>query len=407
MEQGSGLDTGCMDRLASVFEGRFGASGPHGGAVLVLAPGRSEICGNHTDHEGGEVVAGAVSRYVRGIFAPNGTNTVRIASEGFPPIEVSCDDTAVHVSEKNGSAALVRGLLAGFRERGVAGEEIGFDAVMESEVPAGSGLSSSAAFELAIAQAMNALWTGGAIPALALAQMSQTAERTYFGKPCGLMDQASVAVGGIAHMNFYDAENPRVEKIDFDFARAGYSLVLVSVGADHSANTDDYAAVPAEMQAVAQAFGHTQLSRVAEADLLHNLPAVRERLGDRAALRALHYFREERFVKARVEALRAGDMDSFLELTQLSGASSAMYLQNVSIGGSAEQPGMVALAVAEELLGGRGAARVHGGGFGGTIQAFVPLDETDEFCAAMDEALGAPSAAAFRIDHEGARAQWL
>ncbi|MEE1208598.1 MAG: galactokinase family protein [Parafannyhessea umbonata] len=394
-----------LDALAKEYGNKFGK--PDGRLLAVVAPGRTELAGNHTDHEGGQVIAGAVNRYVRGVFHPNESGLIRVMSLGYGLVEVDCSDFQPHADERNTSAAIVRGLLSAFREMGFGGNQLGFDAVVTSEVPAGSGLSSSAAFELEIAQAMNWLWADGGMSAMRLAQMSQFAEREYFGKPCGLMDQAAVAVGGIAHMDFADDTAPKVERLDFDFAENGFAVCLVSVGADHSANTADYAAVPREMQDVARVFGHKRLREVRESDVIGSLPSLRAKLGDRAVLRALHYFREERFVQNRADALRAGDMAAFLELTQRSGASSAMYLQNVSIGGSPEQPAMVALAVAEELLGGRGAARIHGGGFGGTIQAFVRLDEADEFCRAMDEALGGKVSARYDIDQEGARAQWL
>jgi galactokinase len=385
------------------FRGRFGE--PTGRVLLVTAPGRTEIAGNHTDHEGGTVVAGAVRRYVQGVFAPRADGLLRVASEGFDPIEVDLSELDARVDERDSSAALVRGLAAGMARAGVR-PACGFDAYLTSGVAVGSGLSSSAAFELALAQAMNGLWAEGSLDAARLAGLAQAAERDYFGKPCGLMDQMAVALGGIARMDFSCAGCPDVTRLDYDFADDGFALCLVSVGADHSANTADYAAVPQEMQAVARAFGREVLSEVSESDLLHRLGEVRASLGDRATLRAMHYFREERLVEARFRALEAHDMAAFLEATTLSGASSAMYLQNVSIGGSAEQPAMVALAVAEELLGGRGAARIHGGGFGGTIQAFVRTDEAEEFCRAMDEALGGEVAEVLAIDPEGARFAW-
>ncbi len=400
------MPAGVLAQLKAAYQEQFG---PLPGRMLaVVAPGRTEIAGNHTDHEGGQVIAGAVDRYVSGLFVPNGSGRIRLYSVGYGLVDIDGADLSVHEEERNGTAALVRGLVAGMRALGYGEESSGFDACITSEVPAGSGLSSSAAFELEVAQALDALWADGALPPVKLAQLSQAAERDFFGKPCGLMDQASVALGGIAHMDFANADEPQVEKLDFDFSRAGYALCLVAVGQDHAASTADYAAVPQEMQAVAHLFGAGRLCEVAEADVLAHLGSVRERLGDRAALRALHYFREERLVEERACALKAGDMERFLELERLSGASSAMYLQNVSTGDVQEQPAMVALAVAEELLHGQGAVRIHGGGFGGTIQAFVRLDEAEAFCQKMDAALGeAGAAASYAIDHEGARSQWL
>ena len=308
-----------LDALAKEYGNKFGK--PDGRLLAVVAPGRTELAGNHTDHEGGQVIAGAVNRYVRGVFHPNESGLIRVMSLGYGLVEVDCSDLQPHADESNTSAAIVRGLLSAFREMGFGGNQLGFDAVVTSEVPAGSGLSSSAAFELEIAQAMNWLWADGGMSAMRLAQMSQFAEREYFGKPCGLMDQAAVAVGGIAHMDFADDTAPKVERLDFDFAENGFAVCLVSVGADHSANTADYAAVPREMQDVARVFGHKRLREVRESDVIGSLPSLRAKLGDRAVLRALHYFREERFVQNRADALRAGDMAAFLELTQRHGGA--------------------------------------------------------------------------------------
>ena len=390
-----------LERLRHSFAGRFGGEP----VLMVTSPGRTEIAGNHTDHEGGHVIAAAVDRAVTGLFRPNGTDAINLLSEGFGEVSVGLDDLAPREEERTTTAALVRGMASLFAERGY--EPAGFDAACISEVLGGSGLSSSAAFELLLAQAMNALWAEGALPADQLAMMSQRCEREWFGKPCGLMDQAAAALGGFQHMDFSVPGVLAADALDFDLAEAGYAICIVAVGADHAANTDDYAAVPAEMQAVARALGAEILSQVSEADVLAALPRIREDLGDRAALRAIHYFREERLVDERASALRAGDVDRFLELTRLSGASSAMYLQNVSIGGSSEQPSMVAIALAEELLGGRGAVRVHGGGFGGTIQAFVPLDAVNEFSAGMDAVFGEGACGVYDVDPEGARFQWL
>ena len=375
--------------------------------LLVCAPGRSEIAGNHTDHEGGQVIACAVDRYVTGIFCTREDDQAHVQSAGYDPVTLDLSVLDPQPEEENTTAALVRGLVAGFVAAGYGkAGSLGFDCVIQSQVPAGSGLSSSAAFELQIAQALNALWADGSLDAITLAQMSQAAERDFFGKPCGLMDQASVSVGGLAHMNFHEAE-ARVQKLDADFGQMGYALVLTAVGADHAANTDDYAAVPSEMQAVARELGASRLSDVTEEDLFDHVVELRQKLGDRPVLRALHYFREERFVGERAKALNEGDIRRFLVLTRASGASSAMYLQNVSVGGAQTQPAMVALALSEELLRGRGASRIHGGGFGGTIQAFVPLDQAEPYCQRMNAFLGADAAHVYSVDHEGARAEWL
>ena len=394
-----------LDRLRQRLELAFG--GGAGEVLAVQAPGRTELAGNHTDHEGGQVIAATVNRHVYGLARPNRLGQIRLESEGYAPVAIDCGELGRRTSEEGTTDALVRGLAAAVGDE-AGGTRRGFDLVVVSEVPAGSGLSSSAAFELAVAQAMNLLWAGGAIRPLRLARLAQQAENRYFGKPCGMMDQAAIACGGIVRMDFNDPRSPQVERLSCDFSHLGYTLCLVAVGADHAANTSDYAAVPAEMQAVARELGRTRLRDVDEDEVLGALPELRRRLGDRAALRSLHYFREERLVERRVEALRTGDMDAFLAGERLSGASSAMYLQNVSVPGASSQPAMVALAVAQELLGGRGAARIHGGGFGGTIQAFVPSGEAESFCRRMDAALGRPGAAGlYQIEREGASAQWL
>ncbi|MDO4538312.1 MAG: galactokinase family protein [Coriobacteriales bacterium] len=390
-----------QEELAALFSDRFGGEA----ALLVTSPGRSEIAGNHTDHEGGHVIAAAIDRAVRGLFRANGTQTITLLSQGFGEVSVELDDLSARADERNSTAALVRGMAALFAEKGFA--PAGFDAACVSEVLGGSGLSSSAAFELLLAQAMNALWADGALDAKELAMMSQRCEREWFGKPCGLMDQAAAALGGVQHMDFSQAGVLAATGLDFDFDEAGYALCIVSVGADHAANTDDYAAVPGEMQAVAKLLGKEILSQLSEGEVIAALPRIREELGDRAALRALHYYREERLVADRALALKAGDVDAFLALTRLSGASSAMYLQNVSVGGASDQPSMLAIALAEELLAGQGAVRVHGGGFGGTIQAFVPHALVDAFSRGMDAVFGQGACGVYKVDHEGARFAWL
>ena len=392
------------DELRRVFVERFGAE-PE---LAIVSPGRTELAGNHTDHEGGHVIAAAVNRAVHGLARANGKNVIRLLSLGFGEVEVTLggfEALTPRDDERTTTAALVRGMAALFAERGI--EPRGFDLACASDVLGGSGLSSSAAFELALAQTMNALWVDGTLHADELALMSQRCEREWFGKPCGLMDQAAAALGGIQHMDFSEAGVLVAHGIDFDFEKAGYAVCIVSVGDDHSANTDDYAAVPGEMQAVAAELGASVLSEVQVEEVIAALPILRAKLGDRAVLRALHYYHEEFLVRCRAESLAAGDMDEFLALTRLSGESSAMFLQNVSVGGSTEQPSMVAIALAACLLRGRGAVRVHGGGFGGTIQAFVPLDMLDGFTAGMDAVFGEGACGVYGVDHEGARSQWL
>ncbi len=389
------------DRLRSGFEDLYGTGGE---LLLVRTPGRTEICGNHTDHEGGHVVAGAVDRHVWAIFSPSEGPCARIFSEGYGMAEVDVSDLSPNPEERGTSRALVRGVASAFAERGF--EPHGFDAFLMSEVPMGSGLSSSAAYEVTVAAAANVLWAGGALSPVDLAVMSQHAENVFFGKPCGLMDQAAVALGGVQLMGFSDPGKVEAWPLDVDFGDEGYALCLVSVGADHSAKTDDYAAVPREMQDVARVFGQDRLCDVEEQDFLVRVSEVRGLLGDRACLRALHYWREERLVLERAEALGGHDIEAFLKLERDSGASSAMFLQNVSCG-IEEQPSMLALALSEEYLRGRGATRVHGGGFGGTIQSFVPLERVGGYTELMDSVFGDGACGVYAIDHEGATAEWL
>lgn len=373
-------------------------------ALLVRSPGRTEIAGNHTDHEGGHVIAASVDRYVEGVFESLEGPVAHIESEGYDPFEVDISTLDPSESEYGTTTSLVRGMAAQMARRGATPR--GFSAKVRSNVLSGGGMSSSAAFELLLCEGMRALWGVGEIPRMEMAQMAQAVERDWYGKPCGLMDQAAVALGGIQHMDFSDDDNPRVALIDFDFAAAGYAICIIAVGADHAALTGEYAAVPAEMQAVAAELGARRLGELHESDVLESLSLLRDRLGDRPVLRALHYFREERLVDERAEALRAGDMPRFLTLTRLSGASSAMYLQNVSVAGAPDQPTMFALAIADELVGEGGACRVHGGGFGGTIQCFVPQEKAEAFATSMDAVLGDGACMICYIDHEGVTSTW-
>ena len=386
-----------------LFEREFGEAA-HGPLLGVHAPARSEISGNHTDHEGGHVIAGALNVAIDGVAAANGTDRVRVASAGYPTFEISLDSLEAREDERVTTAGLVRGMAACMA--GTGRTPAGFDLAMTSDIPSGGGLSSSAAVEAALGRVMEALWEGPEVSPVELAKMGQLAENRYFGKPCGLMDQAAVCLGGLAFMDFEDASEPRTAKLELDFDAAGYALCLVDVGCDHAPFTDDYAAVPVEMQQVAREFGRERLCEVDPSEFDARVPELRERLGDRAILRAIHYWRENELVDARWDALRAGDVDRFLELTRASGASSAMFLQNVSTGGSF-QPAMLALGLAERILDGHGAARIHGGGFGGSIQCFVPLDMVDDFTAQMNAWLGDGACVHYQIAEKGAHAEWL
>lgn len=356
-------------------------------AAVYSAPGRTEIGGNHTDHQGGKVLTGSVDLDALACAAPNGTKIVRVFSEGYGLTEIDCTDLAPVKEEENTTRAIIRGTLAAIADRGFPVE--GFDAYVISDVPGGSGLSSSACFEVLLGTVVNGLFCGGALSMAQIAQIGQYAENVYFGKPSGLMDQMGCALGGIVAIDFKDREKPAYHPVQCDFASAGYALCIIDTGADHADLTGDYAAVPAEMGSVAAAFGKKLLSEVDEDAFYRNVPALREKLGDRAVMRAIHYFSDCRRVELQVEALERRDFDRFLKLVSSSGHSSYMYLQNVdTYRDPAHQPVALALAMAGYYLHQRGARRVHGGGFAGTIQAFVPLDMVEEFRQGMDALLG-------------------
>ena len=311
-----------------------------------------------------------------------------VASEGYAPVEIDLNDLSVHTAEKNTTAALVRGVAAAFAQRGCRLH--GFSAAVRSTVLPGSGLSSSAAFEVLLGTILNELFFEKRLSAVQIAQIGQYAENVYFGKPCGLMDQMASSVGGLVFLDFADPEHPDVRQIPFDFARCGYTLCTLDSGADHADLTDEYASIPAEMHRVAQVFGREVLHEVSEADFYAALKTVRETAGDRAVLRAIHFFDENRRVRQQVQALENGDFERFLAGVRDSGRSSWMLLQNVIPTGSREHQQMAfALAACEKQLAGRGACRVHGGGFAGTLLAFVPNDALSSFRTGMEAVLGA------------------
>ena len=366
---------------------------------VFSAPGRTEIGGNHTDHQLGRVLAGAVSVDTLAAVRENGERVIRVLSEGYPLCEIDLEDLEIHSSETGTTAALIRGVAAGIRNLGH--QVPGFDAYVTSRVLPGSGLSSSAAFEVLIGTVINHLASCG-LDAVKIAQLGQYAENVYFGKPCGLMDQTASSVGGIITIDFADEANPAVEHLDFDFAACGHALCIIDSGADHADLTDEYAAIPREMKTVAALFGKSYLRQVDEGLFYAQLPQVRKAAGDRAALRAMHFFEDNRRVKEQVEALKRNDFQRFLDLINESGRSSWLYLQNVvPTGSTLHQELAVTLALAARLLKGRGASRVHGGGFAGTIQAFVPLDLLDEFKTGMEAALGEGRCQVLSIRPEG------
>ena len=350
------------------------------------APGRVELGGNHTDHQHGCVLAAAVDLEMRAAVTPNHDGVIRVFSQGFAPVEVALGDWTPRPEERNTTAALVRGMAAQFIRRGAA--LTGLDMRVTSQVPVGSGLSSSAAFEVLLGRVFSGLCCGGSVSPEDIARMGQTAERDYFGKPCGLMDQMASSVGGLVYMDFADPVHPAMERIDCDLGANGYGLFIVDSGADHADLTADYATIPAELEQVCRVFGAEVLRQVDETEFYRRLPAVRAAAGDRAALRAIHVFDENRRAAAEAEALRKGDFPAFLALVNASGASSWQYLQNVTSGDPQQQALAVTLAVCRRALGGQGAVRVHGGGFAGTALAFVPDDRREMFRRTVEQTLG-------------------
>lgn len=367
---------------------------------VFSAPGRTEISGNHTDHQCGCVLAAAVNLEAVADVWLNGTNNIWIQSQGYPTMKVELDDLSVREEEKNSTAALIRGVAYSFVQRGA--KLRGFDAVVNSTVLPGSGLSSSAAFEVLFGTILNELFFDKKLSAVEIAQIGQYAENVYFGKPCGLMDQMASSVGGLVYMDFENPREPIIEKIDFDLAKAGYALCIIDSGADHADLTDEYAAIPTEMREVAAFFGKKVLRQIPADTFFSALPELRGKVSDRAILRAIHIYQENSRVLKQAEALKSGNMDAFLQLVKESGRSSWMYLQNISPTGAVEhQKVAVALALCDVLLQGRGAYRVHGGGFAGTVQAFVPLDMLDAFISGMEAVLGIDKCHVLNIRPQG------
>lgn len=351
------------------------------------APGRTEISGNHTDHQHGCVLAAAVDLETVAEVVPNDRNEIYIQSEGYPAFSISLDDLKVHPEEANTTMALVRGVAAAFVQHGAILQ--GFDAAIRSTVLPGSGLSSSAAFEVLIGTILNELFFDKKLNAIEIAQIGQWAENVYFGKPCGLMDQMASSVGSMVYIDFENPDAPVVEKIDFDFSKSGYTLCIIDSGADHADLTGEYAAITIELKQLCTCFGKEYLRQIPETEFMAALPKLRGKVSDRAILRAMHIYAENKRVMAQVAALKAGDVDMFLRLCTESGHSSWMYLQNICPAGAVQHQAVaLALALCDTMLAGKGAYRVHGGGFAGTVQAFVPNEMLDGFKTSMERVLG-------------------
>ncbi len=389
-----------MNARIDTLKEKFRAVFPDGALTIFSAPGRTELGGNHTDHQHGRVLCAAVESDILACAAPNGLGLIRIHSEGYAPFEIPADCSAPVADEVNTPAALVRGIAARITELGCTVG--GFDAYIVSDVLPGSGLSSSAAFEVLIGTVINHFFCADKFRPEEIAQIGQYAENVYFGKPCGLMDQMASAVGGAVAIDFAAPAAPIVRRIDFDFAAAGYTLCIIDTRSEHGDLTDDYAAITREMGAVASCFGKTHLRDVDEAQFRAAIPDIRNQCGDRAVLRAMHFFAEDKRAALEAEALEHGDFTRFLSLVNESGESSAMLLENLwSPAAPHKQAMTLALAIGKELLGGSGAIRVHGGGFAGTVQAFVPNDRFDFFKAGMEGIFGSGCCHALKVRSRG------
>ena len=351
------------------------------------APGRTEIGGNHTDHQRGRVLAAAVNLDTQAAVRLNGTDCIRILSQGYPLCEVDLKVLTPQADEVNGTASLIRGVAARFVELGC--QVKGFDAYCESTVLPGSGLSSSAAYEVLIGTILNHLFFDSRISAPEIAMIGQYAENVFFGKPCGLMDQTASSVGGLVTIDFFEKNNPNIRSVNFDFSACGHALCIIDSRASHADLTDEYAAIPGELKLICAHFGKDVLTQIDPNDFYAAIPALREKCGDRAVMRAIHFYQENERVPQQVAALEAGDFNKFLALVKESGFSSFMYLQNVIPAGRTRNQEMaIALGLCEHYLRDKGAYRVHGGGFAGTVQAFVPFDLLDSFRAGIDAVLG-------------------
>jgi len=388
-------------RILDDFASRYGAERE---VRLYSVPGRSELSGNHTDHNRGKVIAGSINLDIIAVASPSEGTVTHLKSEGFPEDVVDLASGAPDSAHFGKSGALIAGVADGISKLGLATGA--FDAVTTSDVLKGSGLSSSAAFENMVGLIISDLYSGGPLDFTTLARISQYSENVFFGKPCGLMDQVACAAGGEVAIDFADPSNPVTEKLSFDFTKAGYRLCIINTGGNHADLTADYASVPAEMKAAAAALGKEVLREVDEDEFIREIPALRGKIGDRAILRALHFFEENRRVDVQREALKAGNLDLFLEYVLKSGRSSYCYLQNVfSTANTSEQGVSLALCLCEKYLSGvspRAAWRVHGGGFAGTVQAFVPEEAAADFKEKIEKVFGEGSVLTLSIRQAGA-----
>lgn len=375
-------------RYIDVIDGFEETFGKADDIALFSAPGRTEIGGNHTDHQHGCILAGSVNLDVISAARPNGTSTVRIQSKNYEMDVIELDDLEIHEEQFDKAIALIRGVLRKFVDLGY--DVKGFDAYTTSNVLKGSGLSSSAAFEVLVGTIVNGLFANNEVNPVEIAKFGQFAENVYYNKPSGLLDQMASSVGSVVAIDFKNTDEPAVKKVEFDLQKYGHALCIIDSGADHADLTDEYATIPAEMKEVAHFFGKEYLREVDTKEFYVNIKNVREKINnDRAILRAIHFLNENERAQAEVKALENDDFELFKNLVKESGRSSYMYLQNVFAASMPKQQAVsLTLALCDEILGEKGAYRVHGGGFAGTVQAFVPFDMLDEFKSRIEAVLG-------------------
>ena len=368
--------------------------------AIFSAPGRSEVCGNHTDHQHGMVLATSINLDTIAVSAKNNNDVVRFVSDGYDMITLNINDLEVNDDEAGTTVSLIRGVLRGLKDHGY--KIGGFNAYVTSDVLIGAGLSSSAAFETIIGTIVSGLYNDMQISMVEIAQIGQYSENVYFGKPSGLMDQTACAVGGLIHIDFKDPKAPVVEKVDVDFENHACSLCIVDTKGSHQDLTPDYAQIPADMKAIATYFGKEVLRDVDEKEFFAAIPVLREKLGDRPVLRAMHFFGDNARVAAQVASLREGRFEDFLNMIKASGDSSFKYLQNVYTNRDVQNQAVsIALAVSENVLGNHGVCRVHGGGFAGTIQAFVKNDFVEEYRKVLDAVFGEGSCHVLKVRKYG------
>ena len=391
------------ERYAAAIDSFVALYGSDREAALYSVAGRSELSGNHTDHNYGRVIAASIDLDIIAVASPNTEDIIRVKSEGFHEDVIDINVfTSPRETPEGHSDELIAGMVAGFRQNGYAVG--GFDAYTTSNVLKGSGISSSAAFEDMIGNILNHIYNNGEIDNVEIAKIAQYAENVFFGKPCGLMDQVACAVGGIVAIDFANPSAPIIQKLDVDISGAGYNLCITNTGGNHADLTEDYASVPREMKSIAAYFGKSVLRDLTEENIVASIPLLRAQYGDRAILRALHFFSENRRVAEQTDALARGDLDAFFANVIASGRSSYCYLQNVYTTKNVDEQGLsLALCLSERQLAGKKAAwRVHGGGFAGTIQAFVPAADVTAYREAMDAAFGKDACMVLRIRPVGA-----